>query len=124
LKCETQKEPIMKPRLLLLLLIVAWLPTACVVYEPVPMATTQERFDRSWAAAAGAMADEGLAIEAQDRGAGVIRGRSGGTTIVATVQTLADGRIQVKFDSLGAAGTDTSLVDRVSRSYDRRMGRY
>ena len=97
----------------------------CVVYEPVAVSqpTVSQRYDRSWSAAAGAMADAGLTITAQDRGAGVIRGDRGGTTITAIVQTLADGRIQVKFDSKGPAGADAGLVQQVSENYERRMGR-
>jgi len=97
---------------------------ACVVYEPVPLSaqpTLQQRLDRSWAAAAGAMSDQGLTITSQDRGTGVIIGERGGITITATVEALADGRLQVKFASKGADGTD--LTQRVSDSYDRRMGR-
>ena len=94
----------------------------CVVYEPVAVGpTVQQRFDRSFAAAASAMTDQGLAIAAQDRGAGTVRGVRDGTTIVATLQTLPDGSIQVRFDSAGAAHPD--LLHRVSDSYDRRMGR-
>jgi len=97
---------------------------ACVVYEPVPLSaqpTLQQRLDRSWAAAAGAMSDQGLTITSQDRGTGVIIGERGGITITATVEALADGRLQVKFASKGADGTD--LTQRVSDNYDRRMGR-
>ena len=94
----------------------------CVVYEPVAVGpTVQQRFDRSFAAAAGAMSDQGLAITAQDRGAGTIRGTRDGTTIIATLSTLPDGSIQVRFDSPGAS--DPGLIHRVSDSYDRRMGR-
>lgn len=99
--------------------------SACVVYEPVPVITQptlQQRFDRSWAAATGAMADQGLTIRSQDRGAGVVRGERGGITITATLQTLADGRIQVAFASQGAHSTDPGLVERVSDSFNRRMG--
>jgi hypothetical protein len=96
----------------------------CVVYEPVVVGpTVQERFDRSFAAAAGAMSDQGLAITSQDRGAGTIRGTKDGAVIVASLQTLADGSIQVRFDSSGASGNDPNLIHRVSSSYDRRMGR-
>jgi hypothetical protein len=98
----------------------------CVVYEPVPVATPvtlQQRFDRSWEAASGAMADQGLSIEAQNRAAGTIRGIRRGIAITATLQTLADGSIQVRFDQTGATVTDPDLVHRVSASYDRRMGR-
>jgi hypothetical protein len=98
----------------------------CVVYEPVPVApqmTAQQRFDRAWAAASGAMYDQGLTMTAQDRGAGVIRGDRGGITITATLETLPDGSIQVKFNSKGANSTDPDLIQRVSDSYYRRMGR-
>ena len=98
----------------------------CVVYEPVPVSsqpTLQQRFDQSWAAAAGAMSDQGLAITSQDRGAGVIRGERGGITVTAKVETLADGRIQVAFSSTGTSSADRALIQRLSDSYDRRMGR-
>jgi hypothetical protein len=92
----------------------------------VPVAiqpTEQQRFDRSWAAATGALADQGMTITEQNRGAGVVRGERAGIGITASVRTLADGRIEVKFDQTGAASSDPGLVHRVSESYDRRMGR-
>jgi hypothetical protein len=95
-------------------------------YAPAPMypqPTTQQRFDRSWSAAAGALSDQGLTIASQDRGAGVIRGERGSVAVTATVETLTDGRIQVKFTSRGATSADPALMQRVSDSYDRRMGR-
>jgi hypothetical protein len=113
-------------RVLRLLAVVSALAIAgCVVYEPVAVSqpTVTQRYDRSWSAAVGAMADAGLTITEQDRGAGSIRGERAGTTITALVQTLADGRIQVKFDSKGSPGADPGLVQRVSDNYDRRMGR-
>jgi hypothetical protein len=94
----------------------------CVVYEPYPV-TTQSRFDQSWNAATGAMADQGVSITTQDRGAGIIRGARSGINIQASVRTLADGRVEVRFDSSGDARSDPSLIHRVSESYDRRMGR-
>jgi hypothetical protein len=94
---------------------------ACVAYAPYPV-SPQQRFEQSWAAAAGAMSDQGVAVTSQDRGAGVIRGERGGITIIATLQTLPDGRLQVKFDSKGDRA-DPGLIQRVSDSYDRRMGR-
>ena len=108
---------------LVVFLATLWLG-GCVVYEPVPVSsqpTLQQRFDRSWAAAAGAMSDQGVTVVAQDRGSGMIRGERGGTTITAMVETRPDGRVQVTFNSKGA--DDTGIVQRVSESYDRRMGR-
>lgn len=98
---------------------------SCVVYEPVPVSqpTAQERFDRSWSAAAGAMSDEGVNVTSQDRGAGMIRGMRGSALVTASVRTLADGRIEVKFDAVGPTGSDTAFVHRLSERYDRRMGR-
>ena len=96
---------------------------ACVVYEAVPVAqpTLQQRYERSWQAATGAMLDQGVAIVAQDRAGGIIRGERGGTTITAVVEARSDDRIQVTFNAKGA--DDGGLVQRVSDSYDRRMGR-
>ena len=96
----------------------------CVVYEPIPVIsqpTLQQRFDQSWAAAAGAMSDQGVMVVSQDRGSGMIRGERGATTITAVVEIRPDGRIQVTFNSKGA--DDAGIVQRVSDSYDRRMGR-
>src|SRR5215472_16566123 len=110
-------------RLRMLILVAALLPLAgCVVYQPVPAgATMQQRYDRSWDAAAGAMSDQGLAIS-QDRSAGVIRGSRGAVTITARVEMRPDDRVQVTFDSTGS-GTEPGLIDRVTDSYNRRMGR-
>jgi hypothetical protein len=119
----------MNRQLRLLVVVAVILPLgACVVYEPIPVVaspqmTVQQRFDRAWAAAGGAMYDQGLTITAQDRGSGVIRGERGGITITATLETLADGSVQVKFNSREATTTDPGLINRVSDSYDRRIGR-
>ena len=119
------RRPAMRRVLLGLAAAGAFALAGCVVYEPVAVSqpTVSQRYDRSWNAASAAMYDAGLAITEQDRGAGVIRGQRGGTTITAMVQTLADGRIQVKFDSKGPGGADAGLVQQVSDAYDRRMGR-
>ena len=107
-------------------LVVAGLSlSGCVVYDPVPYGaqpTLQQRFDRSWAAASGALSDQGLTITSQNRGAGVVQGERGGTRITAALETLADGSVQVKFTTQGSAN-DPALIQRVSNSYDRRMGR-
>ena len=70
----------------------------CVAYEPVVVqASPEQRFDRSWQAAAGAFVDQGVAITAQNYRTGTIRGDRGGIAITASVRTLPDGRIEVKF---------------------------
>lgn len=78
-------------------------------------------FDRSFAAAAGAMRDQGLAIGTEDRAAGMIVGSAGSATVSASVRQQADGSVRVQFDAAGAR--DPALIERISRSYDARMGR-
>ncbi|WP_321913433.1 hypothetical protein [Paraburkholderia sp. J11-2] len=78
-------------------------------------------FDRSFAAASGAMRDEGLTITTQDSASGIIVGGRDGTTVTASVRQQADGSVVVQFHS-GDEG-DPTLLQRVSQSYDRRMGR-
>ena len=90
----------------------------CVVYEPVPVQSGPPRFDRAWDAAAGAMHDQGVQVSVQDRGAGIIRGTRGGASAEASVRSLADGRVEVRFHS-----SDSGLANRISESYERRMGR-
>ena len=91
----------------------------CVVYEPVPVQqSAQSRYDQSWNAATGAMADQGVSITTQDRGAGVIRGARGSANVQASVRTLANGSVEVRITS-----SDSNLANRISESYDRRMGR-
>lgn len=106
----------------LLILAVTLSLAACVAYEPVPT-SVQQRFDRSWVAAAGAIADQGLAITAEDRSTGVIRGERGGVTVTATLEARPDGRIQVKFFSTGESNSDPYILTRVTDSYNQRMGR-
>jgi hypothetical protein len=106
--------------------LVAALLTGCTVYQvgpgtyaPAPPST----FDRSWNAAAGAFEDQGVQILGEDRAGGVIRGRRGGIDVTAVLRTQADGSVRVEFNTSGATGQDPQLINRVSRSYDVRMGR-
>lgn len=94
---------------------------ACVVYEPVPQ-QAPSTYDRAWAAAIGAMQDQGVAISDQDRAAGVLRGTRGSTGVTAAVRTRPDGRVQVEFNTTGTS-SDPALVERIGESYNRRMGR-
>ncbi len=93
--------------------------TAPGVYSPYPSTS----FDRSWSAAVGAFADQGVRITAEDRGAGVVRGTRDGIDVVANVRTQADGSVRVEFSTSGATARDPRLIDRISRAYDSRMGR-
>ncbi|HET9338374.1 MAG TPA: hypothetical protein VFQ55_05205, partial [Casimicrobiaceae bacterium] len=63
--------------------VIAWsllalAPAACVV-APYPYAySVPANYDQSFDAVVGAMADNGLTINQQDRGGGVVAGRRGG----------------------------------------------
>jgi hypothetical protein len=106
--------------------LAAVLLAGCTVYEVGPgvyASAPPTTFDRSWNAVAGAFEDQGVQITSEDRTAGVIRGRQGGIDVAANVRTQADGSVRVEFNTSGATGQDRTLIDRISRSYDRRMGR-
>lgn len=92
------------------------------VYEPYPPAAMSS-FDRSWNAALGAFGDQGIAVTTEDRSAGIIRGRRGAIDVSANVRQQADGSVRVEFNTSGQTGQDPQLINRVSRSYDVRMGR-
>ena len=106
------------------LLVALMLPGCYYPATPVSTGPTlQQRFDQSWFAAMGAMDDQGVTIDEQDRGAGVIRGSRGGIVVTATLRTRADDRIEVAFSQSGATSNDPDLISRVTDSYHRRMGR-
>jgi hypothetical protein len=101
----------------------------CVVYDPYypygyPQAPSpQQMYDRSWNAAVGAMWDQGVEIVRQDRSGGVVEGRRGGVTVTSRILAQADGRIRVETHTGGNLAEDPGLSERLSRSYDTRMGR-
>ncbi len=101
--------------------------SACTYYESpavvaVPTATYYpSNYDRAFTAAAGAMRDQGLAINIEDRAAGTIMGTRDGMTITANVRAQSDGSVRLQFDSYSAR--DRELIERISQGYDRRMGR-
>ncbi len=64
-----------------------------------------------------------MRITSQDRGAGQVRGTRDGIDVVGNVRTQADGSVRVEFNTSGATARDPTLIDRISRAYDRLMGR-
>jgi hypothetical protein len=106
----------------------ALLTAACLLfsgcYEPVPTyAPAPSTFDRAWNAALGAVQDEGVRIIFEDRSNGVVRGHRGEQDVSINVWTQADGRVRVEFSARGPKGSDPDLAGRLSRAYDRHMGR-
>jgi hypothetical protein len=80
-------------------------------------------FDRAWNAALGAAQDEGVRVTSADRVSGVIRGSRDQQEVTINLQTQADGNVRVEMSARGPKGSDPGLAGRISRAYDRRMGR-
>jgi hypothetical protein len=95
---------------------------SCAVYEPTP-APAPSTFDRSWSAALSAAQDEGVRITSEDRGSGVIRGSRDEQEVTINLRTQADGSVRIEISARGPKGSDPGLAGRISRAYDRRMGR-
>jgi hypothetical protein len=91
--------------------------------EPAPYAPPPSTFDRAWSAAINAAQDEGVRITAEDRASGAISGTRGEQDITIYVRTQADGSVRLEFSVRGPKGADPGLASRISRAYDRRMGR-
>jgi hypothetical protein len=114
----------MRPTLRFIVLSVLLATAAgCVVYDPYPYGYPAQpnipaAYERSWSAAVNAMRDQGVNVTRADRGAGVIEGVRGGTSVMTRITTQADGRIRVETNT-----SDAALADALSRSYDARMGR-
>jgi hypothetical protein len=98
----------------------------CTYYEVAPgtYATAPvSTFDRSWSAARNAMQEQGVRITQEDRATGTLRGDRSGIAVQALVNTQADGSVRVQFSTVGATSVDPQLIERISSSYDRLMGR-
>ncbi|WP_066736769.1 hypothetical protein [Cupriavidus sp. D384] len=85
---------------------------------PVPGPTS---YDRSFYAAADAMRDQGVAVQTQEPTTGNITGYYGSTPVAAMIRQQADGSVRVEFQA--ADSRDPGLVNRITQSYQRRMGR-
>ena len=94
----------------------------CVVYEPVA-SPSPSTFDRSWSAALGAAQDEGIRIVSEDRASGLIRGFREEQEVTINLRSQADGSVRMEISARGPKGSDPGLAGRISRAYDRRMGR-
>ena len=94
----------------------------CASQEPAPT-PPPSTFDRSWSAALSAVQDEGVRIASEDRGSGVIRGLRDEQEVTVNLRTQADGSVRIEISARGPKGSDPGLAGRISRAYDRRMGR-
>jgi hypothetical protein len=93
-------------------------PPGAVTSPAVPAS-----FENSWQAARGAAYDEGVRITSEDRASGIVRGTRGPFDVTISVATQADGSVRVSFSTTGPTAQDPALQDRLTRAYNRRMGR-
>jgi hypothetical protein len=108
------------------LIIFGVLFSGCAYYQPAPavyVTKPANSFDRSWNAAVGALQDQGVRIATQDRSSGIVRGSRNGIDATANVRTQADSSVRVEFNTSGATANDPELINRITQSYNRRMGR-
>lgn len=99
----------------------AVLLAACVTYAPPPPAPST--YDRSFNAVAAAMAEQGVRISESNAATGVVSGTRGNITVTANVSPRADGSAQIEFRTKGNIAEDPGLINRISDSYNARMGR-
>ena len=108
------------------IILIAALLGGCTYYQVAPgtyATSPAASFDRSWEAARGAFADQGVSLSREDRSAGVMSGTRDGINITANVRAQADGSVRVEFSTSGATAADPELINRVTSAYNRRMGR-
>ena len=116
-------------KLITLLLVTATVVLTACVYQAAPGTYTTtstssvSKFDRSWSAAIGAFGDQNVQITSENRSSGVIKGSSNGINVIGNIRQQADGSVRVQFDTSGATSQDSGLIDRITQSYHRRMGR-
>jgi hypothetical protein len=94
-------------------------PVAPGEYAPYPPSA----FEQTWAAALGALSDEGVQIVSANRDSGTIRGIKDAINVTAIVQTRADGGVQVEFKTSGNIDSDPTLNQRIVNDYNHRMRR-
>ena len=115
-----------KRKWLFLFMVVVILMVGCTYYETTPgvyATLPPSKFDRSYAAAVGAFEDQGVRITSEDRSAGVVYGNRNEIDVSVLLRTQADGSIRVAFNTSGATAKDPDLINRITQSYNRRMGR-
>jgi hypothetical protein len=107
----------------ILFTVALWQVSGCAS-EPVPPYTPPlNTFDRAWSAAIGAARDEGVQILSEDRASGTIIGSRGEQEVIINIRSQADDSVRMEFSARGPKGSDPGLAARISRAYDRRMGR-
>ena len=112
---------------IIIIITLTALMAGCTYYQPAPVAysprVTTSKFDQSWSAVCGALSDQGVRITSQDRGAGIVQGSKNGIDVTANIRTQANGSVRVELNTSGATNSNPTLIERITSSYNGRMGR-
>ena len=92
---------------------------ACVAYAPPPPSTTE----RAYNAIVAAMAENGVRVGEANPATGIVTGTRGNISVTATVAPRPDGSAQIEFRTKGNISEDPTLINRITESYNVRMGR-
>ena len=115
---------ILKSRSWIIFIVLSLVALAGCATEPAPVSVpVPSAFDRSWSAAVAAAQDEGVRIISEDRGSGVIRGVRNDQEVTLNLRSQADGSVRIEISARGPKGAEPGLAGRISRAYDRRIGR-
>ena len=94
--------------------------SACVAYVPPPAPSTSER---AYNAVVAAMVENGVKVNDSNPATGVVTGTRGNITVIANVAPRVDGSAQIEFKTRGNISEDPALINRITDSYNARMGR-
>ena len=97
--------------------------TACVAYAPPPAPPPPSTTERAYNAVVAAMTENGVRVGAANAASGVVTGTRGNITVTATVAPRPDGSAQIEFRTTGNISEDPTLINRITESYNVRMGR-
>jgi hypothetical protein len=93
----------------------------CVGAPPGKVPDSLVSYERTYATALGAMADQKMTFSVQDLRNGRIVGSANGTTISAVLEPQLDGTLRVLFADQDATPADPALLKRVVDSYNERL---
>jgi ABC-type nitrate/sulfonate/bicarbonate transport system substrate-binding protein len=93
----------------------------CVGAPPGKVPDSLVSYERTYATALGAMADQKLTFSVQDPRNGRIVGSANGTTISAVLEPQLDGTLRVLFANQDSAPADPGLLKRVVDAYNERL---
>jgi hypothetical protein len=96
---------------------------ACVAYVPPPVPPPPSTTERAYNAVVAAMAENGVRVGEANAATGMVTGTRGSITVTAIVAPRPDGSAQIEFRTKGNISEDPTLINRITESYNARMGR-